>query len=96
LAFDHGTLTEVQKIPQSRVRQKPYFMKHFKLIWVVQSPAQKYFYFVFSEIDDSSPSSRAHKRGVSRSSRTLGTGCDGRFGDVLTSGADADGEVVWS
>ena len=22
-------------------------------------------------------------------------GCDGRFGDALTSGADADGEVVW-
>src|SRR5271169_1139713 len=43
-----------------------------------------------------SRASRPRKRGVSRSSRTLGAGCGGRFGGALTSGADADGEVVWS
>ena len=32
-----------------------------------------------------SPTSRTHTRGVSRSSRTLGAECDGRFGDGLTS-----------
>jgi hypothetical protein len=43
----------------------------------------------------------AHKRGVSRSSRTLGTGCDGR-GSVRRNFCArrmmqlADGEVVWS
>src|SRR5713101_676400 len=42
----------------------------------------------------------AHKRGVSRSSRTLGRGCDGR-GSVRrnfaqTNDAATDGEVVWS
>src|SRR5437016_6234780 len=44
--------------------------------------------------------SRARKRGVSRSSRTLGRGCDGRFGvrrdftpDEI---ATAYGQVVWS
>jgi hypothetical protein len=44
--------------------------------------------------------SRAHKRGGSRSSRTSGTGCDGRTspGAILcaTSGVCADGEVAWS
>jgi hypothetical protein len=43
-----------------------------------------------------SHASRTHKRGVSRSSRTLGAGCGGRFGGALTNGVDADGEVVWS
>ncbi len=40
--------------------------------------------------------SRLHKRGVSRSSRTLGAGCGGRFGCALTNAAEADGEIVWS
>src|SRR6266436_6149867 len=42
----------------------------------------------------------AHKRGVSRSSRTLGMGCDGRTSPsaviARTNGVCADGEVVWS
>ena len=40
--------------------------------------------------------SRLHKRGVSRSSRTLEAGCGGRFGCALTNAAEADGEIVWS
>src|SRR6266702_6145305 len=43
--------------------------------------------------------SRTHKRGGSRSSRTLGAGCDGRTSPgasfCATSGVCADGEVVW-
>jgi hypothetical protein len=40
-------------------------------------------------------------RGASRSSRTLGAGCDGRVGSqransARTNDLDADGEVVWS
>jgi hypothetical protein len=37
----------------------------------------------------------ASTRGVSRSSRTLGAGCDGR-GMSRDEGRDAEGEVVWS
>jgi hypothetical protein len=37
-----------------------------------------------------------NKRGVSRSSRTLGAGCDGRGRRCETSSAGADGKVVWS
>src|SRR5216683_2945020 len=44
--------------------------------------------------------SRFHKRGGSRSSRTLGMGCDGRTSPsamiARTNGGCADGEVVWS
>ena|SRR5947207_6001076 len=46
------------------------------------------------------PLSRSHKRGASRSSRTLGAGCDGRTSPsamiARTNGVCADGEVVWS
>ena len=36
------------------------------------------------------------KRGASRSSRTLGAGCDGRFGRARRARCEADGEVVAS
>ena len=36
------------------------------------------------------------ERGVSRSSRTLDAGCDGRGWRLKTSGAGADGKIVWS
>jgi hypothetical protein len=35
---------------KNRVRQNAIFVKYFKLIWVVQSSSQKYFYFGKSEI----------------------------------------------
>jgi len=41
-----------------------------------------------------------HRRGVSRSSRTLAAGCDGRFGftapTARTNGAEAYGQGAWS
>jgi hypothetical protein len=40
--------------------------------------------------------SRPHKRGVSRSSRTLGAGCDGRFSFARRATLLRTGEVVWS
>jgi len=40
--------------------------------------------------------SRTRQRGVSRSSRTLGAGCGGRFGGARRAVLEADGEVVWS
>ena len=76
--------------------QKPEFAKPFKLIWVVQSPAQKYFAsrrgrnsFIASHIPHPI-------RGPYRGRHdTLGAGGDGRFctGDER---CEADGEAVWS
>src|SRR5262249_18462829 len=42
-----------------------------------------------------SPPSRAHKRGASRSSRTLGAGCNGRAGSP-DERSRADGKIAWS
>jgi len=63
----------------------------------VQSRSEKYFAFAVGQIIfRTSRHPAPDKRGVSRSSRTLGAGCDGRFGGALTNGAKADGEVVWA
>jgi hypothetical protein len=43
-------------------------------------PMQKYIPFLFSEIDVIYAGPASIKRGVSRSSRTLGAGCGGRVG----------------
>ena len=43
---------------------------------------EKYFAFPETKSDIWSAPSRSHKRGASRSSGTLGAGCDGRFGAV--------------
>jgi hypothetical protein len=48
------------------------FLKQFNLIWVVQSPSQKYFDSLLTQIASISFASRPTQRGVSRSSRTLG------------------------
>jgi hypothetical protein len=43
-----------------------------------------------------SPRRPASARGAYASSRTLGAGCGGRFGDARRAALQADGEVVWS
>jgi hypothetical protein len=43
-----------------------------------------------------SPHPVPFERGVSRSSRTLGAGCDGRFGAARRAALTRTGEVVWS
>jgi hypothetical protein len=45
---------------------------------LVQCSRQKYSASRLPQISPTSPPSRTHERGVSRSSRTLGAGCDGR------------------
>jgi hypothetical protein len=77
------------------LRQTAIFASVFKLICLVQIRQQKYSASHPSEISGFFAPFRARKRGVSRSSRTLGAGCGGRSGGALTSGANADGEVVW-
>jgi hypothetical protein len=53
-------------------------LKFFNLIWVVQSPAAEIFRFYPHPNDGYFCIVPARWRGVSRSSRTLGTECDGR------------------
>src|SRR6516162_6522431 len=91
-----GALAEIQKIPQNRMRQKRCFMKHFKLIWVVQSRFKKYFAFAVGQItSSSSPVSRSqegrtrrHERGARDAMDVSGVAGRGML--------RADGEVVWS
>ena len=67
----------------------------------VHTQSQKYSASRLTRLKSTTPAIPSHKRGVSRSSRTLGTGCDGRgsvrrANSARTNGADAYGEVVWS
>jgi len=77
------------------LRQKSNFASPINLIWLVQSFAQKYFSFVFSEIMiDCSHS--APTQGAYRDRHERGAECGGRGSCRQTSGTNADGEAVWS
>jgi hypothetical protein len=80
----------------NRVRQKLDFVRGFNVIWVVQSPSQKYFACAVGQISATDSRVLTHQRGASRSSRTLGAGCDGRASRVRRTLLVAYGEVVWS
>src|SRR5262249_39845142 len=56
------------------------FANEIKLIWPVQPFLRKYFSSVFQKNMIVFPHPAPTERGVSRSSRTLGAGCDGRRG----------------
>ena len=77
------------------MRARPNLLKQFKLICPVQSFPQKYFCFLPRQITGVFRASRALRRGVSRSSRTLGAGCGGRGSVVARGGcrAGSDGPV---
>jgi len=63
----------------------------------VQIFSQKYSPCAVGQITAISFGRPAHlKRGASRSSRTLGAGCDGRKRCAKTMRIDADGEAAWS
>jgi hypothetical protein len=55
------------------------FLNPFNLL-APSNPRAKIFHFRFTEIYAFLPTSRLHKRGVSRSSRTWEVGCGGRGG----------------
>ena len=57
---------------------------------------EKYSAFAVGQIRCTTRRVPPHQRGVSRSSRTLGAGCDGRFRALRRMAREADGEVVWS
>ena len=77
------------------MRLKTNFVSGFKLIGVVSSPCRNIFLSENRKLCIL-PAIPSHKRGVSRSSRTLGAGCGGRFNDARRAALEADGEVVWS
>src|SRR5205814_9153105 len=61
-----------------RLRAQPNLLNRIKLIWAVQSRLKKHFRSRFTQIKTISLAIPSRMRGVSRSSRTLGTGCGGR------------------
>jgi hypothetical protein len=65
------------------------------------APLKKIFRFFRTQISSTTRAIPSRKRGASRSSRTLGTGCGGRdsvrrANSAWTNDAEAYGEVVWS
>jgi hypothetical protein len=74
-------------------REKTEFVNRFKLIWAVQMYRKN---ISLGRDPKSTPPSALSRLqgGASRSPRTLGAGCVGRFGGALTNEAQADGEVV--
>jgi hypothetical protein len=63
---------------------------------LVQPRLEKFFTSLLDKITGLSPAIPSHQRGVSRSLRTLGAGCDGRNGVRRRTALIADGEAVWS
>jgi hypothetical protein len=72
------------------------FSSEIKLFLPVQPFPEKFSGSRLTQIKSISRSVPPHMRGVSRSSRTLGAGCDGRGGVKRRMALRADGEVVWS
>jgi hypothetical protein len=60
------------------MRQKSNFVNRINVIWAVKSSPQKYSAFQNTQISGISLPSPPTQKGRSRSSRTLGAGCDGR------------------
>jgi len=60
------------------VHAKRIFLSRINLIWAVQSHFKKYSVSDLTQIKTINLAIPSHMRGVSRSSRTLGTGCGGR------------------
>ena len=85
----HATSRDLPDRQKNRRARKP-----------VHPCARKYSASRLPQIKLTTLASRTHKRGASRSSRTLGAGCDGRTSPsailARTNGVCADGEVVWS
>jgi len=81
---------------RNRVRVKLNLLKRFNLIWAVQSLAAKYFVsHPPSTVAISAPFRPARGAFRDRHERWARNAVDAGSG-ALTSGASADGEVVWS
>ena len=78
-----------------RLRENAILLKRIKLIWAVQSPLQKYFRFLLTQITCLSPAVLSH-RGAARDRHGRGAGCGGREERIDERAWLADDEVVWS
>ena len=78
------------------MRVNAFFMSRFKLIWVVQSPSQKYFACAVGQINATDSRVLLPSRGAlrDRHERWVRDAMDAAVS--LTSDTKADGEVVWS
>ena len=65
-----------------RLRQNADLSRRINVIWAVQSQLKKYSALSRPQITSIFPPVPSLKRDASRSSRTLGAGCDGRLGDA--------------
>ena len=80
-------LTHRARTPGFTVRDGAILLNAIKLILPVQSPSRNYFACLVGQINSTSFSRLVpSERGVSRSSRTLGTGCGGRGSVVRANG----------
>ena len=78
------------------VRAEAKFFSNFKLIWVVQMAAQKYFALSEYEYSVELNPSRARRRDVSPSSRYVGRRMRWTLASSTANGSAAYGKVVWS
>jgi hypothetical protein len=78
------------------LRENAVFLKRIKVIWVVQSPLQKYSRSFLSQITCLSFAIPAHTEGRFAIVTDVGLGCDGRRRRQRRGRHLADGEVVWS
>jgi hypothetical protein len=78
------------------MREKSNLRSKIRPIDAFKMGAQKYSDFNFPEMCNELLHPVSLQRDVSRSSRHVRRGCSGRGCARLTSGTDADGEVVWS
>jgi hypothetical protein len=75
--------------------QNAVLLKQIKVIWAVQSPLQKYFRSLPTQITCLSPAVLSH-RGAARDRHGRGAGCGGREERIDERAWLADDEVVWS
>src|SRR4051794_3213148 len=80
---------------KNRMRVERNLLKHFKLIWVVQSSPAKHSAFHPTQISGYCRHP-VPTRGAFRDRHERGMGCDGRSGIDRRTMQVADGEVVWS
>src|SRR5690348_4923026 len=78
------------------VRAKTNFTRPFKPVRPIHPLTRKNFACTVGQISGPSSAVLLHKRGVSRSSRTLAAGCDGRLGFTGRVKREPDGKGVWS
>ena len=78
------------------LRAKANFTRPFKPVRSIHLLTRKNFACAVGQISGPSSPVLLHKRGVSRSSRTLAAGCDGRLGFTGRVKREADGKGVWS